>query len=505
MGRTRTRNFAIFFLTMAVIALVGNVLTLTTYPRIHTDEPWYANLAQNWLTTGHRWTTLDMGPFPDGRGQGTTSLGALPTRVAIQLWGLNLQAIRLPSLLAGLGLLGVAGASGTLLWSGRSGLLAVLVLALQPLFLTASHLARPEIWLALTALLALQCSLLGWRRKQALWDVTAALLTVLSLEIHQNGAVFAVGLIATYVARYGRRVFRQKSTLAFAGAGLLGTLAYFLRRGSALLRWLQVQPSSAGVSRAVSHSIPLLARNPAYWLLSEAARYLLYFGRDQVGALLLGVGIATALRRRRGADRVLLSWLLGSAIGMALLVSRRFELYLLPMMSVGALLVGRGMEDLLERPGRWRRQAIVFILAVLMLPLPLIAVGSAAASPSQLHQELRGSIPCGRIVGPNQYWLAFTDCDYRSLDVVNHYHHTHGFSFEESMASVRPDYLILDETIEPKLQGDFGTGGTMIDYYALPRGELERFLDEHTTIAHLLIVRGYGTIQIRQVHWETRP
>ena len=182
MGRTRTRNFAIFFLTMAVIALVGNVLTLTTYPRIHTDEPWYANLAQNWLTTGHRWTTLDMGPFPDGRGQGTTSLGTLPTRVAIQLWGLNLQAIRLPSLLAGLGLLGVAGASGTLLWSGRSGLLTVLVLALQPLFLTASHLARPEIWLALTALLALQCSLLGWRRKQALWDVTAALLTVLSLE-----------------------------------------------------------------------------------------------------------------------------------------------------------------------------------------------------------------------------------------------------------------------------------------------------------------------------------
>lgn len=498
-----TRDFVVFFLVMVILALAANAFTLTTYPAIHTDEPWYANLAQNWLTTGNRWTTLDVGPFPDGRGQGTTLLGALPTRLAIQLGGLSLQAIRLPSLLAGIVLLSVVGAIGSLLWPGRSGPLAVLVLALQPLFLLTSHLARPEIWLALVALLALKCSLLGWKRNQPLWDVAAALLAVLSLDIHKNGAVFAIGLAATYVARYGRTVLQQRNSLAFIGTSLVGVSVYFYRNAESLLRLFSTQGSGgSALSSATSHSIPLLSGNPLYWLLNELARYAWYFGHDQMGALLLGFAIAAALRRRTEADRLLLVWLLGSAIGTMLLVSRRFELYLLPMVSVGILLVGRGMADLLQRPEPWGRRAMVFTLTVLMLPLLLIVGEGATGNAARLERELRESVPRERILGSNRYWLAFTGCDYRSLDVVNHYHHTYGFSLEESMAAIRPDYLIFDETIEAQLQEDFGTGGDMMDYYALPRADFERFLDDHTTLVRLLIIPGYGTIQIRQVHWR---
>ena len=496
-----TRDFVIFFVVMTILVLAANAFTLTTYPVIHTDEPWYANLAQNWLTTGNRWTTLDMGPFPDGRGQSTTLLGALPTRLAIQLGGLSLQAIRLPSLLAGMALLGMTAAVGSLLWPGRSGPLAALVLALQPLFLLASHLVRPEIWLALVVMLALECSLLGWKRDQPLWDVAAALLTVLSLEFHQNGAVFALGLAATYLVRYGRRVWRQRNSLAFLGTSLLGAPVYFYGHAGVLAQSLPAQVGGAALGSATSHSIPLLSSNPLGWLLNEVARYAWYFGHDQMGALLLGFAIAAALRRRTEADHSLLAWLLGSALAMMLLVSRTFELYLLPMISVGTLFVGCGMADLLQHPERWRRQAMLFTLTVLMLPLPLIISRNIVYDPAELHRELRESVPCARILGLNRYWLAFTECDYRSLDVINHYHHTHGFSFEESMTALRPEYLIFDETIEEKLQEDFGTGGDMIDYYGLPRVEFERFLDERTTLVRLLTVPGYGTIQIRRVHW----
>lgn len=146
---------------------------------------------------------------------------------------------------------------------------------------------------------------------------------------------------------------------------------------------------------------------------------------------------------------------------------------------------------------------MLFTFTALMLPLLLIVGESIEDETRLLQRELRQSVPCGRILGPNRYWLAFTECDYRSLDVISHYHHIHGFSLEESMVAIRPDYLIVDETIETKLQEDFGTGGDMLDYYALPRAEFERFLDDRTTLVRLLIAPGYGTIQIRRVHWGT--
>lgn len=495
------RHLVILLTAVSVVALAINVLTLTTFPDIHTDEAWYANLAQNWIATGKRWTTLDAGPFPDGRGQGTTLLGAFPTRIAIQLWGLNLRAIRLPSLLAGLALLGVVAAVGHLLWPGRSGPLAALLLALQQLFLLGSHVARPEIWLTLVVLLAFGCSLLGWKHKQPLWDVAAALLAVLSLEIHQNGVVFVIGLAATYLARHGRRVLRHRGSLAFVGTGLVGALVYFYRHPG----WVLPGQGSGGLLGGTgSHSIPLLSMNPLCWVLNELARYVSYFGRDQIAALLLGFGIGIALHRRSEADNVLLAWLLGSAIALMLLVNRLFELYLFPLISVGMLFAGRGLADLLQHPDARRRQAVAFILfTVLTLPLLLMFSVSLADHTARMQRQLRETIPCQRILGPNQYWLAFTDCHYRSFDVINHYHHVQGLSFTESMAAIRPDYLIVDETLERKLHEGFGSGGDMMGYYALPRAEFEQFLEKHTSIVRLLIVPGYGTIQIRQVHWET--
>ncbi|MFC2015655.1 ArnT family glycosyltransferase [Chloroflexota bacterium] len=495
------RGFFVFFLVMMTLVLAVSLYTLTTFPTIHTDEPWYANLAQNWLATGNRWTTLDIGPFPDGRGQGTSILGAaLPTRIAIQLGGLNLRAIRLPSLLAGIALLAVVAATGHLLWPGRSGPLAALVLALQPLFLYGSHMVRPEIWVALLALMALGCSLLGWKRNQPLWDVCAALVTVVSLDIHPNAAVFAAGLAASYLARYGRTVWRQRNALAFAAIVFTGAAYYLFRRYGL---WLTAPAPAGGRMPGIqgSHPIPILSRNPLHWILNEVVRYTSYFGHDQMGALLLGFAVAAAIRRRSQTDRLLLAWLLGSALGLMLLVSRSFELYLLPMVSVGALLVGNGMDRLLQHKDKWGRRAVLFTILVLMLPLLLMLPGASSDNDKVLQRELQESVPCARILGPNQYWLAFSDCEYRSFDLVSHYHHLHGLSVAEAMTEVQPDYLIMDATVEAKLQEDFRAGGDMMGYYALPQDDVERFLDDRTTLTRVLTVPGYGPIQIRQVHW----
>jgi hypothetical protein len=70
------------------------------------------------------------------------------------------------------------------------------------------------------------------------------------------------------------------------------------------------------------------------------------------------------------------------------------------------------------------------------------------------------------------------------------------------MAAIRPDYLLIDDTVLGKLRADFDTGGTTGSYYAMPEADFERFLDEQTKIIGGINVPGYGTVQIREVWWE---
>jgi hypothetical protein len=376
----------------------------------------------------------------------------------------------------------------------------------QPLFLLGSHLARPEIWLTLVVLLAFGCNLLGWKREQPLLDVIAGLLTILAVEIHQNGAVFAIGLAVTYLARYGRTVLRQPNSLAFFGVSSIGALVYLYRNLGGLL------PAHTGGDATIlgvtsSHSIPLLSSSPVQWIINELVRYLVYFGNEPLGALLLGFGVLGALGRRDTTDRSLFAWLLGSAVAMMLLISHRLETYLLPLLSVGTLLTGRAMAELFQRQESWGRQVVMLILGVLALPLLLLLGKNDPSQPVRLQLELQQTVPCKRILGPNEYWLAFTNCDYRSWDVVSHYRHIRGISFDESMAAIHPDYLLIDNyTVLNKLREDFQTGGTTGSYYVMPQADFERFLAEKTTLVHWITTPGHGTIQVRKVHWDdTRP
>ncbi len=489
------RDFAIFVIVVLGLAQIVSGMTLTAFPDIHPDEAWYANLALNWLETGKAWTTVDIGPFDGGQGMGTTLLGAVPSRLAIELFGLNLQSLRLLSFLAGIGALATVAVVGAQLWSWRTGCLAAAALALQTVFLVSSHMSRPEVWLLLAAMLALAASLVGWRREQPLWDALAAVLAVGSVEIHQHGAVFAVALASTYLARYGRRAWREPGALYFGVvAGLGGSLVLVRTFGPG------GQNAMSALGLGTSHSVPLFSSHPLSWPLKELGRYVAYFADAQLDALLIGLAVLLAVRRRTISDRIALSWLAGAAIGMMLLVSRVFIVYLLPMAGVAALLVGRGLAEVLELPGKWARQSVVLTVGVMLLPV-LAQAAARAEDPMALQLELREEVACGRVLAPNQYWLAFRDCDFRSFDQVSHYHHVHGHSIEEAMAAIQPDYLIVDESIQRKLGDDFGAGGDMYTYYQMPESEFQQFLDERTLLVHSVIVPGRGAAEVREVAW----
>ncbi len=492
-------DLLVFFGLLMALSLVLSAVTLDAIPAVQPDEAWYANLAWNWLENGQRWTTIDVGPFPDGMGQGTTTLGALPSRVAIQLWGLTLRSVRTMSYMAGLAALVAVAVLGAQLWSYRVGLLAALMLSLQPLFLAGSHLNRPEIWLLLFSALALSASLRGWRRKQPLWDALAAVLAVLSVEIHQHGAVFAIALAATYIARHGRYVCRQRGAWAFASVAGIGGVTYVYRHVG---QFISAEAAERAFGAGTSHAIPLLSDHPVVWIIREMVRYSYFVSSDQLGALLLALGILLAVRRMTSADRVLLAWLAVAALTMALFVNRVFDVYLLPMVGMAILLAGCAAAELLGHAAKIARQAVLVTIAVLLVPVLGFAADGLRGDPMALQHELSATVPCQRILAPNQFWFAFTDCDYRSFDLISHYHHLQGLSLGEAMAEIRPDYVIVDETVEPKLGEDFEIAADVFSYYKLPRDEYERFLDERTSLVRLFTLPGRGAIQVRRVSWE---
>ena len=482
----------------AVMSLTFGWLTLTTYPGMHADEAAYASLAQNWISTGNKWTTLDAGPFPGGRGQGTTVLGAVPTRLAIQLSGLSFKSIRAASFVAGLLLLGTVAALGNRLWTTLSGILAATLLATQPIFQIGSHLTRPEIWLAVFVILSLTLSIHGWKKNQPRWDLIAALLAVIAVDIHQNGIVFAIGLAASYFPRYGRQLFLQKNALAFAIPALTGAMWYIYRYRETFFPTSNEDIDILGASS--SHALPILTTGPGQWALDEFVRYLMYFGNEPFAAFLFGIGMLYALTLHDENDRILLVWLISSVLTMMLLVSHKLETYLIPTMSILAMLTGRWMSHLIKQAGIGGRQLVAICFAALIFPLVLKLGTHNMDNQETLHAQLRSQVPCEHILGPNQYWFAFSNCEYRSWDVVNHYHHVQGSTFKESIAALQPNYVLIDDTVTAKLSYEFGRGGNTGSYYALPSEDYQSFIDTQTSLVTTLSVPGMRTVQIRKVH-----
>ncbi len=485
---------AIFAGLLLLVALVLSAATLLTFPSTQPDEAFYANIAHNWIETGNRWTTFDADSFAADRGKGTTRLGAVPARLAIEIGGLNLRSLRLSSFLAGLLVLTAVVALAAQLWNWRVGMVAALALSLNQLFVYTSHQHRPEIWLGLAVLLALNASVRGWRSRQPLWDVLAAVLAGLSLEIHQHGAMFALALAATYFALYGRRIWRSPNALAFALTAAAGLGLYVWRNPWVIESLMSIGSENAGAVGG-SHYVPLLALNPLAWPLHGILRYVQYFAAyDQMWLLLLVAALAMARDRDTG-HRLLLTWLIGAALAMTLLVGRLWDIYLLPMICVAALLLGQAGLPLLAYPSRQVRRAAAAVVIVLLLPLlsnGLPPNRSALA----VQQELQAAVPCRRILAPNQHWFAFTGCDFQSVTLINHYHRQYDLSLTEAMETIRPDYFILDRSVYKNLGEEFGQGSDAQSYYAMPEAEMRRFLQEHGTLERMI-----NDIQIYRIDW----
>lgn len=373
-----TRNKQVALTALALLAsCLPLAFDLSQAPIQTWDEARQAINAFEMLRSGGHWLVTTFGHQPD--------LGNTKPPLLIWLQALSMAAlgpselaVRLPSLLAALGTVGLLYGAGR--WVGRPawGLLAGAILTTMLGYL-GPHLARTGDYEALLCLGVLAQLLATFayaetgRRRYLAAAAAATAGAVLTKGVAGLLGLPALALYLLYTNTLWATLRRPAFWLAVAGAAALPALYYGLRERALPGYWAAVAANELG--GRFGRNLSATSR-PLLYHVQNLLRYQLrpWWPLLPVAGLLLATAPATAARRLGAlAGFFALSWLL-----IITLSKTRLEWYPAPMLPPLALLLALGLglgyqraRDWLRaaRPG-WRHPRLGLGLALLLLAVP---------------------------------------------------------------------------------------------------------------------------------------
>jgi 4-amino-4-deoxy-L-arabinose transferase-like glycosyltransferase len=496
--------------TATILVMVLYLPFLTRYPPLFIDESWNANTAWNWLQTGTNFDTIHAGTL-DQYGYAWMRwpfLGNAPWLASFAIFGLGLFQARLVSWVFGVSLLLATVAAGRRNYSAITGALGALLLCVSSPFLQASHYVRPDSMLASNVMLAFFVALVALEKDHWWAHMLAGLLIGLSANIHFNGLMFALALVAMYLVAYRSKMLRKRGTWLCAVGGLLGILSYVA------IHILPNPPAYLAIHSlpmASSHIPPLRSLSLTALLDSvrrEVGRYHFYdFSLDFA---LIGASIAYLTVRRSKADRLLLAYVGAAFIGFVLFVGNKHEYYAILFYPFLLLMVAETLVSLFRAgKGVLPQRAFAMGLAGLML----VSSAFHLARPIAQHRDydyysvtdkIRTVIPKGaRVMAPPEWWLGLADYDYRSSLNLTFYHFQNGYSLTEGLEADRPDVLIVDTRWRSLLVDEgYYPQGQGFGMYKLPRSEFADFLNRRGEKLLEFTDPWHGRFEIYAVHWD---
>jgi len=177
------------------MAMIGiQLATLTKYPPVFIDEPWFSNASGTWLTSGVNFDAIHAGALDQFGYEWVMRLcvGQLPWLICFKAFGLGFFQARLTSWFFGCCLLLATWHVGTRLYGRLTGALAIFLLSASPAFIQASHYARQDIMLAFVGMLVFGLSRYALLKISWWGHLLVGLLAGGSIDIHQNGCVYVV-------------------------------------------------------------------------------------------------------------------------------------------------------------------------------------------------------------------------------------------------------------------------------------------------------------------------
>jgi 4-amino-4-deoxy-L-arabinose transferase-like glycosyltransferase len=406
--------------------LIFSSMMLGRVPEIpHGDDGGYAAAAYHFWHTGHPGVPgfrnvvgLDTDVFVFGR------TAAAFQGILMWVFGVSLFAGLLPSLIAGVGLLGATYALGRSLWGQSNAMLAVTILAASGIFFSACRWARPDMMLTLYFVIALYLVTSVPPGKWSWRYFISGLIMGLSGDVHLNGFLLApIPLLFWIIVRQEKSHLRITGALTYVGAVLVGVLIWLL---------LHYWPNPDAFHRQITifggktHGIRILNLGLLGATWREIQRYLSWFWEARFhrnlfeGLAIFTCGIWITVFGGRKGRALIVVWLLVFVVAVCFM-SNPFGWYLIYVWPLFALWLARCFLIAYETTKRrWALVALSMLFAGYLGNLALWT-GKAFLGPSYavISRELRSIIPKeASIIAGGEWWFGLWDRDFTDAQHV---------------------------------------------------------------------------------------
>ncbi|MGV8905617.1 MAG: ArnT family glycosyltransferase [Acetobacterium sp.] len=220
----QSKNLIYFYLIMYVII---NLLFLTAFPYIHSDEPWLSGLSRN-ILMNHNISVTE--PFFDAYERNPHAIKLIFHLLQggfMQLFGYTIFTFRLISLLFSVGTLcffyRLCMAIGQ---SQKSALLTTVLLSLDIQYLYASHLARQEIIILFAMVLSAYLLINQIDKHTYVRDIAIGTVIGLSIGIHPNSFIIALTIGCAYLFFIHKKKIHFKNLLVLIGVVILFSIIF---------------------------------------------------------------------------------------------------------------------------------------------------------------------------------------------------------------------------------------------------------------------------------------
>jgi len=503
----RESLWSAIFVVLIILVLGFHAISLTQYPVVNGDEPWFADAVWNFANNGILFDTMHTGPLDQFGYEWVRRcfLGIVPWVVSFKLFGVGLLQTRATSLVCGFFLLLLTWFAGRKMYGNQTGLLAALLVAVSPQFLHSAHFGRQEILLAGVLMLAFISAWIALERERGWAHFVTGLILGFSVDVHQNGWLFIPAFAVMYLMHYRWRLLRSRGMwLALAG-GLIGVLYYAL---VFVLPNPEVYFRLHSFSFTGNNGLSLLSDLPglANALREEIGRYRFY--DNNLIFAVIGAGAVYLLARARVADRRLVVFVGVTFLVFAFLRSSKTYFYAILLFPFMMLIAAETFSGLVRNSQSLPRAFALGLLGMFLLNSGLHLVRpvmeeNRGYNYEALGQQIRAVIPAGaKVLGLPTWWFALPSADYtyHSSLTLNYYAFFNDYTLEEGLSAIRPDYIIIDDILRGVLLSfdQFTTS----PFYGVPGDEFYAFLDEQGQLVLELENKWHGVIEVYAVTWD---
>ncbi len=422
-----------------------NLLFLTQFPMMHSDESWLSGLSRAMLEGGLTQTE----PFFD-------LLKAYPNTMsvifnAIQMafigaFGYGLFSVRLISLIFGvLTLVSFYRLIRLLSGSEKKAVAASVIVSLDVQFITASHLARQDIIIAFGVVLVVYWMFRhaqAWTRRH---DIVTGCLAGLMLGVHPNGVMVAACAGALYVYFISVRQLKAKNLLRYvllvAGfAGIYIGTSYLMDHS--FLRHYLSYGSTLGTGASLSEKLGALPYYFEKLYFGVSGTYYIPPMRIQL-LIFAGAFIASVVYGFFRREMFRFAVPVAAVLGAAVLIGRYSQPAIIVVFPVCYLMVFALIDRL---PIKATAAAGIVLGAALLTQSALAIIPGRNSDYDEYLGRIEATVPAGSKTLANlNTEYAFNNgmlLDYRNLAYLD------GLSFEDYIQSRQIHYIIYPQEMD---------------------------------------------------------